>query len=76
MDAVEAIIYCLGYVHQVPEDGYFLSQRVFDKDMFPHWIAWGAKDPNDLFPSFCSETDKPFAKSLEPYTTSKGRNYD
>ena len=67
MSAIEAIIYCLGYVSPVAVDGEFVSQSVFDCLKNPHWISWRVAHSNAATPKFCSESSQPFAVSGEPY---------
>ena len=69
MTAIEAIIYCIGFVESSVVDGEYHSQVVYDKNGMPHWIAWDAKLLWDASPKFCSESSMPFAASLEPFST-------
>lgn len=62
MTAIEAIIYCLGFVSDVEEDGAFHSQTAYDCNGEPHWFAWKNDEP-----TMCSESPHPFSKKLEPY---------
>jgi len=78
MNAIEAIIYCLGFVEDTPSDREYKSQTVYDKHGSPHWIAWPQLEKEPYFsaeiastPRFCSEVACPFVKYLEPYRTSK-----
>lgn len=67
MTAIEAIIYCLGYVGDIPDDGYFISQVVYDKHGDSHWISWECVEGAMASPRFCSSSCWEFSKSLEPY---------
>lgn len=69
MNAIEAIIYCLGFVNDVAEDGEYRSQTVYDVNGTPHWISWRAKYHDAQTPKFCSESAMPFVRILEPYRT-------
>ena len=70
MTAVEAIIYCLGFINETPEDGEYHSQICYDKNGQPHWISWSVKLGDDASPWLCSESSEgKFTKSLEPYST-------
>lgn len=69
MTAIEAIIYCLGFVNDVAEDGEYHSQTAYDVNGDPHWIAWQANCPGAKIPKFCSESAFPFSEILEPYRT-------
>lgn len=71
MNAIEAIIYCLGYVHDEPEDGEYQSQTVYDKDGESHWVAWEASKGKFAVPRFCSGSPTPFTEELSPYRTHK-----
>jgi len=62
MTATEAMIYCLGFVSDVPEDGEYRSQTVYDCNGEPHWFAWETDRPR-----MCSESPTPFSNSLSPY---------
>jgi hypothetical protein len=68
MDAIEAMIYCLGYVGDKPEDGEYASQKAFDKNGEAHWFAWRANNNKAAYPRPCSGSPAPFAKYLEPYS--------
>jgi hypothetical protein len=69
MNSIEAMVYCLGFVDQTPEDGEFLSQRVYDCNGDPHWFAFSAPDKSKV--RLCSESPTPFASSLLPYRFSR-----
>jgi hypothetical protein len=60
--AIEAMIYCLGFVNDVPEDGEFRSQTAYDCNGEPHWFSW----TGDI-PKMCSESPTPFANDLVPF---------
>ncbi len=64
MDATEALIYCLGFKHDVLEDGEYHSQTAYDRNGHPHWVAWVGG-----VPKLCSESRSPFAEFLGPYKT-------
>jgi len=66
MTAVEAMIYCLGFVNDVPEDGEFLSQTAYDCNGEPHWFSWNKDNPR-----MCSESMTPFSNLLAPYRYSR-----
>lgn len=66
MTAIEAIIYCLGFVNEVEEDGEFRSQTVYDCNGEPHWFAWKNSEPR-----MCSESPYPFSNKLIPYRLSR-----
>ena len=70
MTAIEAMIYCLGFIEDTPgEDGECHSQTVYDKDGEPHWFSF---DEEQDHPELCSGScEAPFAKCLEPYSVSK-----
>lgn len=68
MTAIEALIYCLGFINETPEDEEYQSQFVHDRYGDKHWIAWDAKDFNRASPTFCSESPEGcFTRHLEPY---------
>jgi hypothetical protein len=68
MTAVEALIYCLGFVgYDSPTDGEYHSLTVHDRHGQPHWVAWRVTDGADAVPHLCSESPTPFARSLQPY---------
>ncbi len=67
MTAIEAMIYCLGFVSSQAIDGDFQSQCVYDKDGHPHWFAWREILGKGAPPEMCSEDPLPFAACLEPY---------
>lgn len=70
--AVEALIYCLGFISDTPEDGEYTSQRAYDKNGNPHWVAWKVNKKDQAIPLLCSENpDGSFIKALEPYRFSK-----
>lgn len=71
MNAIEAMIYCLGFVNDTPEDGYIKSQTVYDRDGEAHWFAWHIVDLRRATPEPCSETPTPFARNLAPYRMSR-----
>ena len=68
MNAIEAIVYCLGFVNDVSEDGEFSSRLGYDVNKNPHWLSWEVKKGENAIPQFCSECATPFVKSLEPYS--------
>jgi hypothetical protein len=67
MTAIEAMVYCLGFVSDVSEDGEFRSQTVYDCNGDPHWFAWAGDEP-----TMCSESLTPFSEKLVPYRLSRG----
>lgn len=67
MNAIEAIVYCLGYVHAEPEDGEYRSQTAYDSLGDPHWIAWEVSKGKLACPRFCSGSPTPFTEDLGPY---------
>lgn len=69
MTAIEAIIYCIHYKHDVAEDGEYCSQVAYDVNGEPHWIAWKESHGKNAKPRFCSASPTPFIESLEPYRT-------
>lgn len=70
MTAIEAMIYCLGFVSDIPEDGEFQSQVAYDRYGYEHWFAWRVSQGKRAKPLLCSSSDvNPFAEMLEPYTT-------
>jgi hypothetical protein len=69
MNAIEAIIYCLGFVNETPEDYEFHSQTAYDKYGHRHWISWQASHGKKASPRFCSSGPTPFAECLGPYRT-------
>jgi hypothetical protein len=71
MTAIEAMIYCLGFVSDVAVDGYFESCPVFDRYGEPHWIAWREDKGESATPELCGETHWPFSRRLEPYRLAK-----
>ena len=69
MTAVEAIIYCLGFINETPEDSYYHSQFCLDKNGIKHWIEF-ATDDDDSSPKLCTESClESFSKCAEPYST-------
>ena len=64
MNDIEAMIYCLGVVSDVSEEGEYRSRSVYDRNGEPHWFAWTAWVGTVM----CSESPTPFAKSLAPYS--------
>ena len=69
MTAIEAMIYCLGFVDEKARDGEYRSQTVYDAKGDPHWVIWLARHGQWATPKLCSEGPHPFAKALEPYDT-------
>lgn len=69
MNAIEAIIYCLGFVNEVAEDGEYHSQTAYDKYGHGHWISWQASHGKKALPRFCSSGPSPFAENFGPYKT-------
>ena len=68
MTAIEALIYCLGYVDETTvEDGEYRSQTVYDRNGEAHWVAWVAAYGEDAEPRLCSGSPSQFTKRLEPY---------
>ncbi len=69
MNVIDAMIYCLGFISETPEDGEYRSQTVYDKNGDPHWFAWDIDYGKDARPLLCSESSRgsPFVASLEPY---------
>ena len=68
MTAIEAMIYCLGFVSDHEEDGEYHSQTVFDCDGNKHWFSW-----KNNIPRMCSEYSDPFSEKLTPYRLSETR---
>lgn len=67
MTAADAIIYCLGFRSDTPEDGEYHSRAVLDRVGSPHWVAW-----KDGVPRFCTSGPFPaFSESLAPYRPTK-----
>lgn len=62
MTAIEAIIYCLGFINDIEEDGELHSQTVYDCNGEAHWFAWKKDEPK-----MCSESPYPFSNKLSPY---------
>lgn len=71
MTAIEAMIYCLGFIHDGPEDGEYWSQIAYDKNGYAHWFSWSVSHLRSAVPNVCSEVSIPFAAVLEPYRVSK-----
>jgi len=67
MNAIEAIIYCLGFINDVAEDGEYHSQRAYDAYGHAHWISWQASRGKKASPRFCSSGPSPFAENFGPY---------
>ena len=67
MTAIEAMIYCLGYVSDKAEDKHYNSRVVYDCHGQAHWIAWSDRHEHEAIPRLYSESCSPFTKSVEPY---------
>ena len=74
MNAQEALVYCLGYVSDLPIDREYYSNTVWDRNNDQHWIAWRIEpalvDRAGRIPRLCSGSDLPFCTGYEPYYTS------
>ncbi len=73
MNSIEAMIYCLGYISDKPEDGSYKSQTCYDKDKSPHWFEWSVTQKDFAIPIPCSESPDPFCKIREPYSTGENQ---
>ena len=71
MTAIEAMIYCLGFVSEEAEDGEYQSAIVYDKNGLPHWFAWRQAHSDEAIPFARSEAVRPFTAKLEPYRMGK-----
>lgn len=71
MNAIEALIYCLGWFDDRPIDNEFHSQTVYDRNGQPHWVA--LENSEVAAPRLCSESFTAFARNLEPYNTYPSR---
>lgn len=69
MNAIIAIIYCLGFINDVAEDGEYHSQTAYDVYGDSHWISWQVSHGKDASPKFCSSSPSPFSENLAPYRT-------
>lgn len=70
MTAIDALIYCIGFVDDRIEDGDHRSQTAYDVNGDPHWVAWSAVNRSFCSPRLCSESIAPFAAYLQPYRVS------
>ena len=73
MTAIEAMVYCLGYVNDEPEDGDYQSQKVYDRNGDAHWFGWPVNPGDRAMPTLCSGSLhwNAFARCAEPYTISR-----
>lgn len=73
MNAIQAMICCLCYVHGASVDGEFISQIAYDVNGDPHWFAWNESqnDVHGASPRMCSESPTPFAEALSPYSAKR-----